>query len=106
MNTHQEYVLNWPLLKRKIVSMYKQGLSLRAIASEMGASHTTINKWLCRWGVQRRVIGNRRGPLIDLTGTRSGHLAILRKHEGEYPTRWTCRCDCGKVVSVSSTKLL
>ena len=44
--------------------------------------------------------------LIDLTGKRFGRLVVLCQDKtSERETRWCCKCDCGRKVSVSSTSL-
>lgn len=51
------------------------------------------------------------GSFIDLSGQRFGRLLVLRRGEsgrntyGRPITKWECRCDCGNVSSVVSSKL-
>lgn len=52
------------------------------------------------------------GKMIDRTGMRYGRLLVLGKGEnyirpnGQYgSTTWRCQCQCGNVVSVTSTRL-
>lgn len=51
------------------------------------------------------------GNYIDLTGQRFGKLVVLEKGEthktagGQYFTTWICKCDCGNLTTVQSTKL-
>jgi len=45
---------------------------------------------------------------VDLAGTRNGRLLILyRDGSGDGPDRykWTCRCDCGSIVRVTTYQL-
>ena len=52
---------------------------------------------------------NGKTKIIDLTGQRFGKLTVLSKDENNHNTKkgivWKCRCDCGKIVSVSSGNL-
>lgn len=44
----------------------------------------------------------------DLSGQRFGKLVAIRYlgiPKGFNRTRWTCRCDCGKLVDYSTTQL-
>ena len=49
--------------------------------------------------------------LLDLSGQRFGHLAVIaradsrRTYRGQPVTHWTTRCDCGSVKVVSSCNL-
>lgn len=44
---------------------------------------------------------------IDLTGQRFDRLLVLQRGEnaGQGKSRWDCRCDCGKITSVTSSQL-
>jgi len=103
--------INWQDLKVKIIKMYSEGKSTRAIAeflSEQGLqmSHVTVNKWLSRWGVERRNGKNRRGKLLkDLSGKRFGSFLVIRQDTTRYPTTWICECDCGRTISVEGKHL-
>lgn len=52
---------------------------------------------------------HKRSPtLIDLTGKKFGKLTVLQKdpdNDRVSSTRWICRCDCGRVLSVLSESL-
>ena len=38
--------------------------------------------------------------VVDITGNRYGRLVVLGfSHTQNYQSYWTCRCDCGKVVT-------
>jgi hypothetical protein len=43
--------------------------------------------------------------LQDLTGQRFGSLTVLERDGKKTPTRWICKCDCGKVCSVAAGNL-
>ncbi|MCI8374909.1 MAG: hypothetical protein HFI29_05660 [Lachnospiraceae bacterium] len=45
--------------------------------------------------------------LIDLTGQRFGRLVVLEKADSDKSgnTMWKCRCDCGTIKKVNSSKL-
>jgi len=45
--------------------------------------------------------------LRDLTGQRFGRLVVLKRgpNQGRH-VRWTCQCDCGTQIQVSSTNLV
>lgn len=47
-------------------------------------------------------------PKTDHTGERFGRLVVVTGAESAYygDTRWTCRCDCGKYVTVDTQALL
>lgn len=47
------------------------------------------------------------GKLIDLTGQRFGRLTVIERTENDKSRHicWRCRCDCGKAVVVSNSKL-
>jgi hypothetical protein len=42
--------------------------------------------------------------LLELSGKRFGKWLVVRRAEGF--RRWTCRCDCGRVVDVLSSALI
>ena len=45
--------------------------------------------------------------IIDLTGQRFGRLTVLRQENGRKrgAVLWTCKCDCGNVISAPSGNL-
>ena len=43
--------------------------------------------------------------LIDLTGQRFGRLVVLKRDGKDFPTKWICKCDCGKECSVFAENL-
>lgn len=46
------------------------------------------------------------GNIIDLTGQKFGRWTVLERGESvKRETHWICRCECGKVKSVSSKNL-
>ena len=52
--------------------------------------------------------GCRKSRAINLSGQRFGHLLDLEplvERARDHSLLWRCRCDCGKVVTVSSNKL-
>ncbi len=82
-------------------------------------------RWICRCdcGTERSVLGyalktkrttscgcsNGEKAIIDLTGLRFGKL-LVQERDLSAPnlgkgTRWICKCDCGKTVSVLSGRL-
>lgn len=46
----------------------------------------------------------------DLTGRRFNRLTVIKRdlnpQQGRVRTKWICKCDCGKIISVVSTDLL
>lgn len=46
----------------------------------------------------------------DLTGRRFNRLTVIKRdlnpQQGRARTKWICKCDCGKIISVVSTDLL
>ncbi len=47
---------------------------------------------------------------IDRAGMRFGRLTVLQisvraSRSGKTPTKWSCQCDCGNVIDVSTSKL-
>ena len=99
-------VVNWKSKKvvRLLTKGYTGGKSTRAIAAELGVSHTTVNTHLDRLGVPRR--GKRTDIRVrDLVGRRYGKLVVLHRDGMRYPTRWVVRCDCGNETSVEANKL-
>lgn len=47
------------------------------------------------------------GKFIDLTGQDFGHLKVLSRDKSikRNEAFWTCKCDCGNVVSVRGSYL-
>ncbi len=98
----------WDKERERIVHLYTvRGLSLREIAHLYDVSHSTICKYLARWGVKRKAGKNRRlKNLKGMTGQQFGHLCVIKQDTSKYPTHWFCRCICGKRTSVSRDKLI
>ena len=47
-------------------------------------------------------------PYIELAGKNVGYLIVLRKDSDSISsrdTKWICRCECGKEISVSASRL-
>lgn len=44
--------------------------------------------------------------LKDLSGQRFGALVALDHVPGSKPTKWICRCDCGKTTTVNASNLV
>ena len=42
---------------------------------------------------------------IDLTGQRFNRLTVLKRDFSKKGTYWICKCDCGNIVSISSSNL-
>lgn len=106
-------VLDWRAEKKKIVSLYKEGRSLRRIGEIYGVSHSTIDKRLSQWRIVRRGSGDRRlsgrpGKLPrdrSYVGLRLGHLTVMGKHPVLYPLHWVCLCSCGRTVNLKERQL-
>lgn len=47
--------------RRQAVMLYRDGLTLRAIAEKMGVSHQAVHKLLVKAGVERRPRGGNTG---------------------------------------------
>lgn len=45
------------------------------------------------------------GKYIDLTGQQFGRLTALYRVPDTRPTKWHCRCECGKEVDVNASNL-
>lgn len=45
------------------------------------------------------------GKFNDLTGLRFGRLKVNSLVIHKYPQKWSCECDCGKIVVVTSPSL-
>lgn len=43
--------------------------------------------------------------MVDLNGSQFGRLSVVERDGLVVPTRWICRCECGVVKSVASSKL-
>lgn len=63
-------------------------------------------------GATKRCWGCKQAPRYDFTGSKVGHLTVLRPGDyksgargGEPKLHWWCRCDCGKEVQVRSDNL-
>lgn len=41
----------------------------------------------------------------DLTNTKFGRLLVLHRDGTVTPTRWWCKCECGKTISVRASSL-
>jgi len=100
--------INWNEIKEDVIELYtKDKLSLRQIAGLIGTTHSTVNKYLSRWGVARRSgVNRRRKNTKDLVGQRFGHLTVLAQDSTKYPTHWLCKCICNRRISVSRVKLI
>ncbi len=50
--------------------------------------------------------------IVDLSGKRFGNLVVLRRTDdyvspsGNHAVRWSCQCDCGKILDVKTNALL
>lgn len=42
---------------------------------------------------------------IDMIGVRVGNLEVIEKAHSNNGVFWTCRCDCGKIVTIKGSKL-
>ena len=60
MNRHRGNQPNWPK-RDKVIDLYDSGLSMRAVAAEMGVSHQAIHRMLWRAGHPRRMRGGNTG---------------------------------------------
>lgn len=100
---------DWKALKPWIIRLYKDGLSLDAVAEEIGrktgksTSKPTVTKYLSRWGVKRR--GRNRSSNTDHVGERHGRFRVVALVEGTYPTTWLCECACGRFFRVRGDAL-
>lgn len=80
------------------------------------------NKWLCKCdcGNETEVTTDsllsgktkscgciRKGKFIDLTGKKFSYLTVISHvtFENKKRNKWLCKCDCGKMVLVESSKL-
>ena len=51
--------------------------------------------------------GNKMAKCIDLTGQKFGRLTVINKVKSDNKnSRWLCRCECGKEISVSRVHLI
>lgn len=76
----------------------------QTIISVRGSSLTSGNTRSC--GCLQKEVASRR-TLIDLTNQRFGKLLVLYKDDSVVKecAYWICKCDCGKIISVSSNHL-
>lgn len=86
--------------KRKVISMYQSGESIRMIANHFQADYRAIWQLVMRQDKLKRR-GNRR---LELKWKRFGKLFVLRLFKAKPKTTWVVQCDCGtrKVVLGSS----
>ena len=77
-----------------------------------GSDTERPHRWLCRCQCGGKSCGclarkARAWRALDLTGQRFGRLTALEPTEERQRTSvvWRCRCDCGKEVLASTTKL-
>jgi hypothetical protein len=97
----------------KIISLYKDGSSLRDIGRVMKISQSTACKYVSRAGLKRRGMPHGGRPGIDKPTfdprpkTRFGVLEVIAKDPHLYPTRWRCKCiQCKKYILADKAQLL
>ena len=108
-------MINWDKHKVNLIRGYvENGKSLRALAIKFHTTAPTVAKHLSRWGVSRRNGLNRQrgGPDGHLkknrnyTGQQFGQLTVVMRHPLLYPTHWTVKCSCGRVLQLLEKQLL
>lgn len=106
---------NWDKRQTTLIRGYvEREKSLRVLALKFKTTAPTIAKYLSHWGISRRNGLNRRrgGPNGYLkkdrnyTGQRFGQLTVIMKHPLLYPTHWTVKCSCGRVLQLLEKQLL
>lgn len=97
--------VDWEGLKQEIIGAYMvRGRTLRAIARDLGVSHTMVAVKLDEWGVQRR--GRKRGRRVrSLVGRRYGRLRVVGLDAKCYPILWLVECDCGRRTSYTTSEV-
>jgi hypothetical protein len=90
---------------RRIVEMYKAGLSLRAIGRELAVTVNIVAGVLHREGPGDR--GGKRIPYIDVVGQRFTRLLVVNRHQNDQygRVRYSCLCDCGNMKIIESSHL-
>lgn len=90
---------------RRIVELYKTGLSFSAIAKELGVTRNVVAGHVNLAGIADRGSSQ---TIEHKVGDRFGRLVIMERaprhpfYRGAY---WRCRCDCGKFTVVHGTNL-
>jgi hypothetical protein len=94
--------MKWSEQRTKVTLAYRMGESLRSIGDRLGYSAPTIAKYLSRWGVVRRGTphGGKPTKRPVRPGDRFGRLTTIGRDDVTYPTRWFCKCACGRIVSM------
>ncbi len=87
---------------RRIVEMYKDGLSFDAIAAQLGISRNVVAGATRRAGIATR--GGKRIPYINVIGQRFNRLVVLRRDLPDRRGRviLICLCDCGQTKAIES----
>lgn len=88
------------LEKRKIKELYeKKGLSILAIANEIGRSDGAVKKYVQEMKLVKP-------PRPSLVGEKFARLTVLELDYMKSRRRyWKCQCECGSIVTVSEGNL-
>lgn len=88
------------LEKRKIKELYeKKGLSILAIANEIGRSDGAVKKYVQEMKLVKP-------PRPSLAGEKFARLTVLELDYMKSRRRyWKCQCECGSIVTVSEGNL-
>lgn len=86
-----------------IISYTKNYESLTSIGNRFGVSHSTIRKYLDKWGIG--IVNNPLGRRKNLIGQKFGKLTVIsldeEKTAANKRTYWFCSCECNPDKKIS-----
>ena len=92
---------------KRLKRLWSAGLSAGYIADELGLTRNSIIGKVTRLKLgDHKTKRDKRANAVDLLEKRFGHLVVIaRVPNDSHGTRWTARCDCGTLTTVTGSNL-